>query len=244
MLLLETYRNLFEPISYLDLALWILTIFISFLILIYTLYKLVIDSKEIRNLQKLNVITWIIFFFLIGLSGIINLIWRYLISDEFFADFLDNITYILCEIAFLFKIVFTEYSVNQYKFYKGYYFSVIFFFLIAFTSIIPEPVGEIEIIDIIYIVLFSLGVVLFPTIFLYIAFKVKGDERIMALKITFGYILLIIGILFQPQNLEILKPFTTNYEEITNTFLILCPILLLFGIIIMFSSYRKIFQPI
>ena len=243
-LLLETYRTLFGPISYFDIALWITVIFTSFFIIFYTLHKFDLKSKQMSKLQKLNILTWIIFFFLIGITGVLNLIWRYLITEDTLRDFLDDLTYFLCELAFLSKILFTEYSINQYKFYKGYYFSIFFFLLIPLTTIIlPEPVGEIGIIDILYIVLFSTGVMLFPVIFLYIAFKLEGEERRMALKITIGYIFLIIGILFQPQNLTILKPFISNFELFSDVFLILCPFLLLCGILIMFSSYHKTLHP-
>ena len=242
--LFDTYRIFNNPISYIEVILWIITMTTSFLIASYTLYKIISGTEGIRKLQKLNLITWTIFFFLFVVAIFIQLYWKYFISDDELADFLDTVSYILFEIAFFIKILFIEYSINSYKYYKGYYFSVIFIILIILTTFIfPEPVGELELIDIIYIALFILGTLIFPLIFIYIAIKLKGKERKMALKICFGYVLLIIGILFQPQNLEINKTIIPNFDLVANILFIICPILLFFGILIMYQSYSNIFHP-
>ncbi len=236
-----TIRDINDPLSPFDISLWIFSIALAYGFAIFTVLKHIKNEKELRKLQKVNVFTWAITFALWGTSNILNIIWRYAVNDVALSSAVDNVSVLFVNIGVLFKIFSTEYSINRYGFYKSYYCTPALIGLAAFTFLVsPEILRTIGPLQVIYLVLLVVGVSIVPLLFLYIAIKLKADERKMSLRILIGYAFLFVGLLFQPHN-------TINYtialsmpEVLANAFLIICPILISLGIIIMFKSYSNI----
>ncbi|MFO8019209.1 MAG: hypothetical protein R6U96_11275 [Promethearchaeia archaeon] len=235
------YRHFSDPFSTLDISLWVITIILSLVIALYSFYKILTEPKKITNLQKWNVITWSISYLFLTAANILNLIWRYVISNPELAEGLDNISVFFVNLAILMKILHTEYSINKYEFYKGYYFSIALIVLILFTLFVtPEMVRILGIFQIIYIILLVIGISVFPGIFLYLAFKLGGKERRRAGMILIAAIFFTVGFLLQPHNLIDFAVELANFALIYNIFLILCPILISVALLIIFKSYYAV----
>lgn len=238
LIMIEMYRSLNAPLSILDVSSWMFSIALSFFLALFTIYKIYLKPKEIRELQKANAITWAASFILLGIANTLNLIWRYSIENKTTMLIVENLSVLFVNLFVIVKLVYTEYSINRYGFYKGYYFTFAFIGLTIFTSVLtPNTVREIGIYQAIYLILLVVGVSLFPCIFVYLAIKSKGEGRKMALTILIGYILLFFGLLLQPQNLGPYESEIPNFELTSNSLLILCPILISIAILVMFKSY-------
>lgn len=238
--MLFAYRRLSDPFAYLDISLWLTTISLSLIIALYSLYKILKEPKDITKLQRWNVISWSICYLFLTIANILNLIWRYGASSPILAQNIDNISVLLVNLAILTKILHTEYSINQYKFYKGYYFSIALIFLILFTFFVtPEMVREFGIFQIIYIGLLLFGISVFPSIFLYLALKLDGNERRKAIIILIASIFFTIGFLLQPHNIADFTSHLPNFTLIYNILLILCPILISMALLLIYKSYFK-----
>ena len=74
--------------------------------------------------------------------------------------------------------------------------------------------------------------------FFYLAIKLKGTERFMALRIVFGAACLGVGFVLQPQNIESYHNIIPNFQVIVDIFTILCPILVIIGTLIVFSTFK------
>ncbi|MHA1292758.1 MAG: hypothetical protein ACTSQJ_08845 [Promethearchaeota archaeon] len=241
----ETYRSLSDPFAGIDITLWLINVIILFSIAFFTLYRIYVKKPEMRELQRSNAITWAISFILFGIANFLNIIWRYTIENEKLATDFDNLSVLLINIAVFIKVLHTEYMINKYRFYKGYYFSFIALGLTIFTTIVtPELVREVSVYQVIYLILLILGISIFPLMFLYLTIKLNGRERLIVLKIFFALLLLFIGLLLEPQNLEGYKNKVEMFDFFYNTFLILSPILVSIAILILFDSYRKNLQII
>ncbi|MGV9174075.1 MAG: hypothetical protein ACOC44_09585 [Promethearchaeia archaeon] len=239
--MLFAYRNISDPLSLWDISFWIITILLSLLIALYSLFKLFKKQKDITNLQKWNVITWSISYLFLTAANILNLTWRYIISNPTLAKGADNVSVLFVNLAILTKILHTEYSINQYKFYRGYYFSIALIGLILFTLFVtPDMVRTFGIFQIIFVILLLIGISVFPGIFLYLAIKLGGKKRRRAAMILIAAICFTIGFLLQPHNLTDFVSELPNFTLIYNTFLILCPLLICAALLIIFKSYEAI----
>ena len=195
---IRTFDNL---LSFLDIFLFMILVFLSLLFMFLTMYKITLDTGAASDLQKRNGFTWAVAFAFLSISNILNVLWRYAISEEFFIIAVEDIAVLFVNMALLLKIVHTEYSINKYEFYKGYYFSFAALCLTIFTTVFtPEIIRNNELFAGIYLILLSVGASIFPIIFLYLAYKLEGSERVMAIKILIGAFLLLLGLLFQPHN--------------------------------------------
>ncbi len=234
------YRSLEDPLSGIDITLWMITIILAFVFAIYTLFKIYIKESEMRELQKTNAITWAIAFIFFGISNILNTIWRYSIADAGLAVIVENVSVFFLNFAVLIKIFHTEYMIHKYGFYKRYYSTIASLCLVIFTSIVtPDMVREIFIFQVIYLVLLLAGVSIFPGIFLFLAFKLSGRERLMAIRILGGLLLLSMGMLLQPQNIETYASDINDFSAFSSIMLILCPILVSIAFISIFRSYKN-----
>lgn len=191
------------------------------------------------KLQRMNAITWALTFMLYSVSITLCLIWKYAIEvNSVFFFVVDVLVVFFVTFAVLIKIIHTEISINQYKFYKGYYCTIVMIIFIVFTLFLtPRTIREPGPFIAIYLVLLSIGVVIFPGIYLYLAFKMTGKERKKALKIVVASILIFIGLVVQPQNIIAFSD-VPNFKIISNIFLILAPISIVVALLIIFSSYR------
>ncbi len=235
------YMSLSHPLAAYDIIAWAISALLFLFFAINTLYKLKAKPKEdISHIQKLNAITWAASFLLLFISNTLMLSWKYLIADDFTAAVIDNTIVSLVNIAIMIKIIHIEYSINKYEFYKGYYFTVAIIALSTFTLLFtPSALREISIFQAIYLILFLGSISIFPLMFLYLAIKLKGRERLMAFRIVLGAALLGVGYVLQPQNIEHYYDLLANFELLYYFFLIFSPIFVIIGTCIIFSSYRS-----
>ncbi len=242
---LETYRDLSDPLSSWDISLWSLALALLFFLALFTFYRIRSkteqENKDIPKLQRSNAITWAYAFIFYGMSILLCLIWKYMLQTDTIAFLIvDSLVVLFVTFAVFIKIVQTEISVNQYGFYKKRPFTIFTFAFLVFTAIFtPSVIRASNILTIVYIVLMVIAVAVFPGIFLYIAIKLEGKNRQKALKIVVAAIILLVGLIFQPQNIQMFS-YLENFNTISNTFLILCPIFVSIAIIIMFDNYRAI----
>jgi len=233
------YRALNEPFTWFDITFWAIAALILIFIALFTLYSIKFKPKDITDLQKTNAITWAISFVLLFVSIVLMLLWKYSIKDILISGIIDNTVVALVNSAIIIKIIHMEYSINKYEFYKGYYFTIAVIALFTFTMIFtPSALREIGIFQVIYLTLFLGGISIFPLMFLYLAIKLKGRERLMAIRIVFGTALLAVGFVLQPQNIESYSNIIPNFDIFMNFFLFMCPIFVSTGALIIFSSFK------
>jgi hypothetical protein len=238
--MIAQYRSLSHPLAAYDIITWAISTLLLLFFAIITIYRIKFKPKEISPLQKSNANTWAASFLLLVVSNILMLSWKYLIDDVFTAAVIDNIIVSLVNIAIIIKIIHIEYSINRYEFYKGYYFTVAIIALFTFTMLLtPSAIRELGIFQVIYLILFLGSVSIFPLIFFYLAIRLKGSERLMALRIVLGAALLGVGYVLQPQNIENYYSLLANFEVLYNFFLIFSPIFVILGTCIIFSSFSS-----
>ncbi len=225
----------------LSIIYWMIAILVCFLIGIFSLYKVYLrPNNEKTKIQKSNIATWAICFILIGVSIIFSLSWQYFIDDSLVLVF-DMISMQIFHVAVLLKIIQTEYSINKHEFYKGYYFSFVIVAEIIYTQILTPPVIRSNIIySIIYTVLGVGGVSIYPAVFIYIAYHLDGEERQKALRIILCPVLFVASFVFQPQNLNLQYSAALSYIVLIYILLLVPPLMLIIGIILMFTTYREI----
>ncbi len=244
-MLLETYRDLNDPLSVWDILLWSVTIALLFLLAIFTIYRMRLKSgqenKEITKSQRMNAITWAYAFIFYGISILLCLAWKYALQMDSIAYLVvDTLVVFFVTFAVLIKIAQTEISINEYGFYKKRPFTIFTIVFLVFTIILtPNVIRTSNFLAGIYLVLMGIAVAVFPGIFLYIAIKLEGKNRQKALKIVMAAIILLVGLIFQPQNIQMFS-YLEKFDAISNVFLIICPILVFIAIIIMFENYRAI----
>lgn len=238
-MIFEYYREVIDPLSLADIILWTMNICLLVGFSFYTAYKIRGRRKEMPQLQYLNAITWIVAFILYATSIILCLIWKYCIRVSTLEFFLVDIFIVLfVSLAVLIKIIHTEISINQLAFYKGYYCTVIMVIFIGFTVLFtPQTIRNQGIFIIIYVILLFIGVSIFPAIYLYMAIKVEGSNRLRALQVFVAALLILIGLIIQPQNIGAFSGIV-YFELLSNIALILAPILISIALLIIFISYQ------
>jgi len=194
-----------------------------------------------EKFQRENILTWMIFLFFVGIANTLNIIWRFVIINEQYAETIDYISIILVYTGIFIKILNIERSINRSNFYKGYFFSIILMATIIY-AIVANPIAlkEFSIFQIIFLILMIASFTVFPGIFLYLSLKSTGDARKNAFMVVIGSLALAGGLLLQPQNtVDYADMLAADPELLLSFFTILCPILTTIGVILMFSSYRK-----
>ena len=229
-------------LSFFDIGLFMIIVFLAFLFMFITMYKITVDIGAASELQKRNGFTWAIAFMFLGISNILNVLWRYAISEQFFIVATETIAVFCVNCALLLKIIHTEYQLKSYQMTKRYYFSFVALGLTLFTTIFtPELIRNNEGFAIVYLILLTAGASIFPIIFLYLAIKLEGSERKMAVKILIGTFLLLLGLLFQPHNVG---PYLTIMglpvdQWVLDVLLISSPVVMSIGMLIIYMSYTK-----
>jgi hypothetical protein len=232
------YMSLDHPFASYDIIMWVISTLLLLFFSLITFYQIKFKPKDISQLQKSNANTWAASFLLLVVSNTLMLLWKYVIDDSFTAAVIDNIIVALVNIAILIKIIHIEYSINRYEFYKGYYFTIAIIALFTFTMLFtPSALREIGIFQVIYLILFLGSISIFPLMFIYLAIRLKGRERFMALRIVIGAALLGVGYVLQPQNIEHYYDLLANFEVLYNFFLIFSSIFVILGTCIIFSSF-------
>jgi len=245
--MINQYTKLDNPLSFLDIGLWLTAIIITSVIGIYTLIKYYSkrSESETKKLENENILTWALFMILMSAGSICQLLWRFVFpvtSYYVFSPFVFAIliSIILVDVAILIKIINIERGMNRLKFFKGYYFTIIMLISIIYVIIYyPFIREEIGILHIIYMLLAIVGFCVFPGIFLYLAIKTTGDARIKAVEVVIGAIFIGGSLLFQPQNAATYLIGNPNYHFWMIFFLIICPIWMILGILLIYNSYRS-----
>ncbi|MHA1335407.1 MAG: hypothetical protein ACTSPW_06600 [Promethearchaeota archaeon] len=220
---------------------WMIYIILSFGLGIYTLIKICkrVKKDNLSKLQKYNVFTWGITYILLGFSFLFFILWYFFIQEIKLKEILDQLFVLFFNLAILIKIFNTEYTINKYKYYKGYYFSVILVILTIFSLILTPPIiRETALYQTIYLILFISGVSIYLLLFSVVAAKTKGEERITAIKFIIFPFLVVLGIVFLPVNVEV------YYKNLLDYYFpyLLSPILMIIGMLLMYSTYRRNFQ--
>ena len=232
------YNEIRELTIYTSFFLWILCIIVAFLTGIYTLFKIKSrdNHPDISELQRINVITWGIAYVLMGFVLLLFTLWYYFIEDQILASIVDRILVFLFHIAIFIKILDTEYTINKHKIYKGYYCSFIVLGLAMFCLAVPPPViRSIILYQYIYLGLFVSGISVYFISFLIASIKCQGEERKNAIKMLIFPIMIVLGVVFLPYNVEVYYQPLLYFDLIY----LLPQILMISRLILMHSTYSS-----
>ena len=184
--------NLFLINLTLDIILETVLLGIFCYIIMYRLYiKEEIKNRETERGNINNLITWALFFLLMGIGHILKIInsinsinGTTPISIE---KFLDKVGLICIFSGFLTKIIYLEHEIITMELYKKYIFSIILSFVLLFIIIIDyDVITEAGIIQVIFLALVVIGYSVLPSLYLYLAIKTEGKSRIKALEVSIG----------------------------------------------------------
>ncbi len=220
-----------------------------FLGIFFSLFYRLYIKKEIKKIEQergtiLNLITWMLLFLLIGIAHIGKIMISFASINEPGAQSLENTLgksgIVLIFIAFLIKIVYVERVINKQEFYKGYYFSIVFIFVILCISFIDlETLFAVGILQYIFLILMAGGYSILPFLYLYLAIKTVGTTRKNALKVSVGITLFGIFSLFQADSLEGYFGLFPIFDTIIQLTYITGPIGVVLSVILIFDSFRK-----
>ncbi len=232
------YSKLTSVLTVFDLILWLSLVFLTFIIVIFTTIKYRSKKEQIEKFQRENVLTWIGFLIFLGTANTLNIVWRFTISNLELAGLVEFISQLFVFFSILIKIINIERGINRSNFYRGYYFSILEIITIIFGIIIYPIIKEVGIIQTIYIIICAAAFIIFPGIFLYLTFKSTGEARIKSFLVFFGAGTIGVGMLLQPQNVEQYAKLYPTYELLMIFFTIICPVLIITGILLVFKSYK------
>jgi hypothetical protein len=232
------YTQLDNSLAFIDLGLWITGVVVTYLIAIYTFLKFNSKKAEMEKYQKEIILTWVLFLVFLGIANTLNIIWRFGIADVDTAQFVEFLSQLFVYISFFTKILNIERGINRSKFYKGYYFSILELVSIIFGIVIYPIITEVGPIQTIYLILSIAGFAVFPIIFIYMTIKTTGATRTKSVLVVIGALFIGVGMVLQPQNVVEYIKALPDYEILLAFFTVLCPILIIIGIIFIFLSYR------
>lgn len=236
------YYTLEDPLIMSNYILWIIAVLVSYFVTIYSLLKYVLKRDELEKLQKENIITWMLFFLALSITNTLNIIWRFLIIDEDLAAQIDAVSIIISIFAWTIKIFNIERGINRSNLYKGYYFTILsVIFLVTTIVLNPYFIREFGPIQVIMIVLFFVAQSLLPGIFVYLAAKSSGKKRTECIWICVGLIAILLGMMFQPQNIIPYINLWPSYEILTILAIIFTPVLIILGIFLIFINHVRSF---
>ena len=229
------------PLAYLDLILWVVNVAITFLLALITFMKFNKKKDEFDKVIKENIMTWLLFYVFLGLANTLNIIWRFVVVDPQVADLIDALSIIVVLIAMLVKVFNIERSMNRANLYKGYFSTIVIIIVIGF-GVVANPVAfrDVDLVLLTYFILMAIGFAVFPLIYFYLGFKSVGDARKNAFIVAIGVLLLIFGLLFQPQNIGFLTNDLDNGDLINSMFIIEGLIAFSVSVVLLFISYKKI----
>jgi len=233
-----------EPqILLLNLSLWIINISLNIYIILYIFFKLYIkkySEEERKELNVLNLTTWLLFLLLICVANIITLFFRFVVIEESLGLLLEGIAIILVYIAIFIKVLYLENLLHKLKYYKRYYVSIISFInIIIFFFITPTQFKEVGTLQYILLILIAINFSFLPILYLFLSIKTTGENRRRAFEISAGAVFLGLGLLLRPLNLEGYY----GVSELLNTLIIwtyiTAPISILIAMILIFDSIHK-----
>ena len=232
-----------------SLILYVVNIIILFLAIFYIINKLFI-KKEIKRIKEertsiYNSITWLLFFLMIFIANLLKCYSLYLVingesTSSLIVTLLFKIRIIIIYSAFLIKIIYIEYIIKRMKKFKGYFFSVILIIIILiFVILNPEELKIVGGHQIFLIIFIFLGSSILPILYFYLYLKTSGQNRKNAFKISAGTVILGLGCLFRPENLEgYIGPIPLLDMLLSFTY-ITAPFAMIVATILIFSSLRE-----
>ncbi len=234
--MINQYLKLNTFVNVYNLVLWLIEIVITFSIASYILIKFFKKQDKFDKIQKENVFTWFLLFFMLSIANTLNILWRFVVIDTEDALLINRISVLLCFSFMMIKTINIERGINRSNLYRGYYFTVISLISLIFFVLSYFYTLSIGITTIIFIII-SIGWSLLPIIFLYLAIKTIGESRKNSLKVFIGSIVLIGAMLLQPQNINFLSNWE-NYELLFSISMFLDPIIIIFGTLVIFSGAK------
>jgi len=236
--------NLFIINLTLDIILEVLFLGIACYIL-YRLYiKKEIKSRETERGNINNLITWALFFLLMGIGHLLKIIVSlHSINGtilESLESLLEKIDLIIIFSAFLIKIIYLEHVIVKMNLTKRYFFSIFFIIVIILMIFIDyDAITETGLIQVVFLSLFVIGYSILPFLYLYLAIKTSGINRINAFKVSIGTLLFGLFSLLQVDNL-IGYYGESNFLNIwIETLYITGPLGVIIGSLLIFDSFRK-----
>ncbi len=159
---------------------------------------------ESNEVEKSNKKTWALFFLLVTIDGVVMLAWKLPVSgDTLVLNLIERVFNAVFFLAAFLKVVNIEKSINNLKFYKGYWFSFVSLVNVCLNIFIdPFFLKTISPFQVVFIIIIFFGFAIFPIIYLYVAMKSSGDIKAGSLKISAGAVFLGLGFLFRSENLE------------------------------------------
>ncbi len=221
---------------------------IHFYIIFYIINRLYI-KKEIDKIKEerryvVNLITWAFFFMLLAAVNIIHLTRAILIQMEVMTHsnfvIFEKIEASLLYLAFFIKIIYIEYVINNLKFYRGYYFSIMFavvYFFILFIDF--EQIKTPGPLQILFIILLIIGYSIIPILYLFLAIKTVRESRKNATKVSFGMTFFGVGSMMGPSNLRGLYGISVFFDWFIDSTVVSGPIIVLIGLLLIYSSIHK-----
>ena len=236
--MLLQYTPLDNSLAYIDLFLWISNVALIFFIVIYTYTRYLKKKEELEKIERDNLKRWAINLTPLGLSNLLNTIWRFFIIDQQIAEALEFAAYLLLFTTFFFRIYYMERAINNIGFYKGYYFTIVFCISMPFIIIAnPISVRAIGFMQVLYLIIVSIIFANLLSVITYCVVKSTGSVRLKSSLVLIGFVLIALGLLFQIQNVT---PYVDNSldPELTYAiFVFLSPIFENVAVLLMFLSY-------
>jgi hypothetical protein len=226
----------------------LISLSIQLYIIFYIIHRLYI-KKEIEKIKEerryvINLITWAIFFMLFAAVNIFHLIRANLIqmgvmTPSIFPIF-EKIEASLLYTAFFVKIIYIEYVINNLKFYRGYYSSIMFAVVYIFILFIDlEQIKTPGPLQIVFLILLIIGYSIIPVLYLLLAIKTVRESRKNALKVSIGMTLFGVGSLMGPSNLRGLYGLSDFMDWFIDASVVSGPITVLVGLLLIYSSIHK-----
>ncbi len=231
------------PMLLLSLILWMINICFTFFVVFYIFNKLFIkkEIKDLRaeNINVINIITWFIFLLLVGIANIIGVLIRFYLTDQGLSNFLEKISLILFYSAIAVKVFYLEYAINKWKYYKGYYFSIISVLTVIFFIVIePSDFKVISPLQLFTLILIIADFSFLPILYFILSIKTKGKDRKNAFKISAGTVFLGLGLLIRPLILEGYYGISDFLDILINYTYLTAPTAILIAMILIFDSMR------
>ena len=242
-MLLQSSVPVEYPLLLLSLILWIMNICFTLFIIIYIFNKLFI-KKEIKdlkaeNINVINIVTWFVFLILVCIANILAVLVRFYITNTSLNLLLQKFSFILFYSAIAIKVIYLEYAINKWKYYKGYYFSFIAIItVILFFAINPSDFLERNPLQIFLLIIIIADFSFLPILYFILSIKTKGKDRRNAFKISAGAVFLGLGLLFRPLILEGYYGISEMLDILINYTYLTAPTSILIAMILIFDSMR------
>jgi len=233
---------------FINITIGTINLALDIIIVFYVINQLYIKKesreKKLEKKQYINLTTWGLFFLLITIANIILLIRALnelnnpLPSETY--NVIEKTAILLIYSAFFTKILYLEYTLNDLKLYKGYYFSIAFSIVMIFIFLLDlESIKEPGVLQYIFLALLVFGYSIIPILYLYLAIKTVGQSRKDSFKVCVGSIMFALGSMAGPANLYGYYGFYDIIDLLIRYSMITGPLCVILATIIIFDSFRS-----